>query len=229
MAQDDSRSTSQGDRRGAARHRLIVAIAASVALLASAVIAFPSYGGDSSASSAGGDYKAAYDVAARTAAAAAAMRNGQDTVYLPDGTHLHLNGGKLTGGPPAGGESTDVLALVSQLRRPESVQVVGETDDPHTYCEAADVIIVPSDDPEPFGLVAAEAFARGRAVVGSDAGGLSDMITEGVTGWLFPSRAALSLATVLDTLTREVVTAAGSAARTEYLDRFTTARFAQDW
>jgi glycosyltransferase involved in cell wall biosynthesis len=133
------------------------------------------------------------------------------------------------GGPPASGESTDVPTLVSRLQRPETVDVVGEVDDPHSYFEDADVIVVPSDDPEPFGLVAAEAFARGRAVVGSDAGGLSDIITDGVTGWLYPARDVRALAAVLDGLTRESVTAAGTAARAAYLDRFTTARFAQDW
>jgi glycosyltransferase involved in cell wall biosynthesis len=133
------------------------------------------------------------------------------------------------GGPPASGESTDVPALVRQLRRPETVQVAGETDDPHAYFEAADVVVVPSDDPEPFGLVAVEAFARGRAVVGSDAGGLSDIITDGVDGWLYPARDAEALARVLASLTRERVAAAGATARRTYLDRFTTARYARDW
>ena len=133
------------------------------------------------------------------------------------------------GGPPASGESTDVPGLVGELRRPESVEVAGETDDPHAYFEAADVVVVPSDDPEPFGLVAVEAFARGRAVVGSDAGGLADIITDGVDGWLYPARDARALAAVLGRLTRERVTAAGVTARRTYLDRFTTARYARDW
>ncbi len=133
------------------------------------------------------------------------------------------------GGPPPSGESVDVRALVTHLARPETVRVVGETDDPHSYFESADVIVVPSDEPEPFGLVAAEASARGRAVVGSDAGGLADIIAEGVTGWLYPPRDAVALAAVLGGLTREEVTAAGVAGRRNYLDRFTSARYAEDW
>jgi glycosyltransferase involved in cell wall biosynthesis len=133
------------------------------------------------------------------------------------------------GGPPASGESVDVRDLVTRLARPDTVDVVGETEDPHSYFEAADVVVVPSDDPEPFGLVAAEAFARGRAVVGSDAGGLADIITEGVNGWLYPSRDADALAAVLGRLSRDDVTAAGLAARKTYLDRFTSARYAKDW
>jgi glycosyltransferase involved in cell wall biosynthesis len=46
-----------------------------------------------------------------------------------------------------------------------------------------DVVLVPSRV-EPFGLVAAEAIASGRWVVASAVGGLTDIVTDGVTGTL---------------------------------------------
>jgi glycosyltransferase involved in cell wall biosynthesis len=46
-----------------------------------------------------------------------------------------------------------------------------------------DVVLVPSRV-EPYGLVAAEAIASGRWVVASAAGGLTDIVTDGVTGTL---------------------------------------------
>ena len=133
------------------------------------------------------------------------------------------------GGPPGSGESVDVPALVRGLSRPASVEVVGEVEDTHPWLEEADVVLVPSDEPEPFGLVAIEAFARGRPVVGSSGGGLADIIEHGRTGWLFPPGDAPALADVLRTLTREKVETAAVAARLTYEDRFTAARFALDW
>jgi len=133
------------------------------------------------------------------------------------------------GGAPPSGDSVDVPALVAALSRPESVTVVGEVQDPSLYVEEADVVLMPSDQPEPFGLVAIEAFARARPVVASAAGGLLDIVTPGSDGWLFPARDAESLAKVLAGLTREEVTAAGRHARQTYEARYTVERFGADW
>ena len=90
-------------------------------------------------------------------------------------------------------------------------------------------MVVPSDQPEPFGLVAIEAFARGRPVVASDAGGLADIVTDGVDGWLFPPRDVAALTEVLRGLSRERVAVAGARARETYERRFTQARYAAAW
>ncbi len=133
------------------------------------------------------------------------------------------------GGPPPSGDAVDVHALRSELGDPASVRVVGEVADPHPYVDDADVVLVPSDQPEPFGLVAVEAFARGRPVVGSAAGGLADIVTDGEDGWLFPPGDADALARVLAGLDRDLVTAAGRAARATYERRYTADRYAAQW
>jgi glycosyltransferase involved in cell wall biosynthesis len=133
------------------------------------------------------------------------------------------------GGPPPSGEATDVLALATALRHPGSVRVVGEVPDPHAYVEDADVVVVPSDQPEPFGLVAVEAFARGRPVVASAGGGLADIVTEGRDGWLFPPGDVEALARVLARLDRDQVAAAGRRARATYERRYTADRYAEQW
>jgi glycosyltransferase involved in cell wall biosynthesis len=133
------------------------------------------------------------------------------------------------GGAPPSGESVDVVAVAAALERPESVSIVGEVTDPSGYIEAADVVIMPSDAPEPFGLVAIEAFARGRPVIASAAGGLLDIVTDGTDGWLFPPGDAAALAGVLSSLTRESVVSAGAQGRRTYEARFTVERFAQAW
>ena len=63
--------------------------------------------------------------------------------------------------------------------------------------DAASVLVVPSIAPESFGLAALEAFARGVPVIASDAGALPELVTDGVTGRLFPSGDAAALAAVL--------------------------------
>ena len=133
------------------------------------------------------------------------------------------------GGPPRSGESVDVAALVAALRRPESVSIVGEVSDPSSYIEAADVVLMPSDQPEPFGLVAIEAFARARPVIASAAGGLLDIVTPETDGWLFAPGDVEGLSGVLSTLTRAAVTVAGEQARRTYDQRFTVDQFGERW
>jgi len=133
------------------------------------------------------------------------------------------------GGPPPNGESVDVRALVAALETPGSVEVVGETTAMEDHLDRADVVVVPSDQPEPFGLVAAEAFAHGRPVVASAAGGLADVVTHGQDGWTYPLGDASALADVLAGLDRPTVVTAGRRARETYEQRFTAHRYAREW
>ena len=133
------------------------------------------------------------------------------------------------GGPPLSGESVDVTALVAGLADPGSVSVVGEVVDSSTAYEEADVVVVPSDQPEPFGLIAIEAFARGRPVIASAAGGLLEIVTPGEDGWFFPPKDAPALAKLLSSLTRDEVRTAALAARRTFDERFTAERFAEAW
>jgi glycosyltransferase involved in cell wall biosynthesis len=57
----------------------------------------------------------------------------------------------------------------------------------------SDVVVVPSTNPEPFGLVAIEAMAAGRAVIAAGHGGLAEIVVHGKTGTLFVPRDAASL------------------------------------
>jgi glycosyltransferase involved in cell wall biosynthesis len=133
------------------------------------------------------------------------------------------------GGPPASGETVDVRALVAELDCPESVTVVGEVSDVAPFLDAADVVLMPSDKAEPFGLVAIEAFARDRPVIASSAGGLLDVVTSGEDGWLFPPGDVEALSELIRKLTREDVTRAGKLARLTYERRFTVAEYSARW
>lgn len=60
-----------------------------------------------------------------------------------------------------------------------------------------DIAVVPSIEPEPFGMVAIEAMAAGVPVVAAAHGGLLDIICGDHTGIFFEPRSAQSLATAL--------------------------------
>ena len=70
---------------------------------------------------------------------------------------------------------------------PDQVEYVPELD-PRGVARALDeatVLVLPSW-PEGLGRVVIEAFARGRGVVATDAGGIPDLVTDGVEGILIP-------------------------------------------
>ena len=82
--------------------------------------------------------------------------------------------------------------LADQLRKKillmgmdTTVTMASFTDDPSWYFEQADVVIVPSLRPEPFGLVAIEAMSSGKPVIAACHGGLTEIVLHNETGLLF--------------------------------------------
>ena len=70
-------------------------------------------------------------------------------------------------------------------------------DDMPAALMVADVVVMPSITPEPFGRVALEAQAMGRPIIAFDHGGAVESIISGKTGWLAKSRDSDSLALAL--------------------------------
>lgn len=143
----------------------------------------------------------------------------------------HVDNARLIvlGGAPPSGAATDVPDLAARVDHPETIEIVGEVDDIAPYLDRADVMVVPSDHPEPFGLVAIEAFAQARPVIGSAAGGLRDIVTPDQDGWLFPVGDHRALAELITGLDRPTVEVAGKAARTTFEERFTSEVYAETW
>ncbi|MFL6118586.1 glycosyltransferase family 4 protein [Actinophytocola sp.] len=84
------------------------------------------------------------------------------------------------------GQGRQASALVAQsrkLRVRRSVDFVGHLPDRTLVAllAAADVVVLPSRY-EPFGIVALEAAAAGAPLVASTAGGLAELVVDGVTG-----------------------------------------------
>ena len=114
----------------------------------------------------------------------------------------------------------DELGLGGRLR------LLGWRDDLEVLYGAADVVCVPSTLPEPLGLVALEAAAVGHCVVASNAGGLPEILTDGVTGRLVAPGDARALASVLSELAADPEARArlGAAAAADVRTRFSAAR-----
>lgn len=81
--------------------------------------------------------------------------------------------------------------------------VMGFREDIWPIWDAADIAVVPSTEPEPFGMVALEAMAAGKTVVAAAHGGLLDIVVDGVTGMLVSPNDANALAVALVSLARD--------------------------
>lgn len=66
--------------------------------------------------------------------------------------------------------------------------------------DACDIAVVPSVEPEGFGMVAVEAMAAGKPVVATAHGGILDIVVDGETGILVPPGEAVALAQALGIL-----------------------------
>lgn len=131
----------------------------------------------------------------------------------------------VAGSAPEMGDGVDVEKLVSALKEPASIEIVGQVGSIFDLLDDVDVLIVPSDSPEPFGLVAIEAFSRGRPVIGSDGGGLADIIEQEINGLKYPVGDVASLSCLLRTVDRPKLRRLGEAAARTYADKYAADAF----
>jgi glycosyltransferase involved in cell wall biosynthesis len=87
--------------------------------------------------------------------------------------------------------------LATSLGVGDRIRLTGVLDSPSLAFGAADVIAVPSKQPDPFPNAALEAAAAGCCVVGANHGGIPEIIEDGRTGVLFEPGSTHALATAL--------------------------------
>lgn len=98
----------------------------------------------------------------------------------------------------------------------------------------AKMLIMPSTFEEPFGMVAIEAMACGTPVVGLDSGAISEVVKEGVSGYIAPvhmtagTRDDDATAQQLARLFSKTMALDRTNCRTEFTTRFTSARMCAD-
>ncbi|MEN3974479.1 glycosyltransferase family 4 protein [Emcibacter sp. SYSU 3D8] len=95
-----------------------------------------------------------------------------------------------------GDQRAALEALAASLGIAGSVDFVGwiRPGDVGQLMAESTMVIMPSRWREPFGLVAVEAALQGRTVIGTEDGGLTEIIVDGVTGRLVPRNSADGLA-----------------------------------
>jgi glycosyltransferase involved in cell wall biosynthesis len=115
---------------------------------------------------------------------------------------------------------------IDELGLASRVQFIAFAQDPFAHMAAADVALTCSRG-EAFGMVTVEAMKLGKAVVGADSGGTTEVIRDGETGLLFRTGDAQDLAAVLERLhhDRDLVRRLGASARTWATGTFTRERY----
>ena len=86
------------------------------------------------------------------------------------------------------GEGPDLPKIqckIKELGLSEKVHFLGRQDDVAQVISMADILMLPSEK-ESFGLVALEAMACGVPTIGSEAGGIPELVLHGKTGFLSP-------------------------------------------
>lgn len=85
----------------------------------------------------------------------------------------------------AGELSEQLMRRTGSLPPHVTATFAGESQNVAEHYEWADIVVVPSRKPEPFGKVVVEAMASGCTVVASDHGGPAEVVQNGATGVLF--------------------------------------------
>lgn len=100
------------------------------------------------------------------------------------------------------------------------------THDVWLVLDACDIAVIPSIDPESFGMVALEAMAASKPVIAANHGGLAEIVMDGKTGFLVPPSNALALADAIKHLAADahLRQQMGEAGQLRYLSEFTLDR-----
>jgi N-acetyl-alpha-D-glucosaminyl L-malate synthase BshA len=129
-----------------------------------------------------------------------------------------------------GPERVEAEAEARELGVFEHVHFLGKIDAVAPLLAGADLFLLTSDK-ESFGLSALEAMASGVPVIGANAGGLSEVVVDGETGFLCPvgdveGMANASVRLLLDAaLWQRMSTAAAADARSRFSEAAIVARY----
>lgn len=124
----------------------------------------------------------------------------------------------------------DLREKANELGIASKVGFTSYVEEPAAAMRALDIVVHASTQPEPFGLVIAEAMACGRAVIASQAGGAAEIINAGVDALGHSPGDAEGLADAIMRLAIDPALRAklGTAARIAAEQRFNRARLATE-
>ncbi len=121
-------------------------------------------------------------------------------------------------------------SLTAQLKLSDKVGFTGFVEDPASAMRALDIVVHASTQPEPFGLVIAEAMACGRALIASPVGGATEILDLGRNALGHPPGNAVALAERIVDLASspELRARLGRAGRATSERRYDRSRLASD-
>ncbi len=131
----------------------------------------------------------------------------------------------IVGSAPFGQEhyEAELANCISDSNCSDRILVLPFQQDIGPIWDAADVVVVPSTEPEPFGRVAIEAMGFAKPVIAASHGGLTEIVREGETGLLVAPNSAELLAEAMQTLaTNETLRLRmGMAGQARHIEFFT--------
>ncbi|MEN3372389.1 glycosyltransferase family 4 protein [Dechloromonas sp. ZS-1] len=119
-----------------------------------------------------------------------------DQLLDKEGGRAHL---VIVGSAPDGKEyyERELKTVINQSACAERIKLIPYRKDINSVWVAADVVVVPSTEPEPFGRVAIEAMGFAKPVIAAGHGGLLDIVLDGETGRLVMPRDASALSAAM--------------------------------
>ena len=88
--------------------------------------------------------------------------------------------------------------LIKDLNLEHRSHFLGFRSEVPSFMHACELVAHTSTAPEPFGRVIVETMLCGRPIVASAAGGATELVHNGQTGWLFPPGDSLKLARIIN-------------------------------
>jgi glycosyltransferase involved in cell wall biosynthesis len=106
------------------------------------------------------------------------------------------------GSAPPGQENfvEDLKARIAEKKLVDKCVVLPFQNEIWEIYDSLDISVVPSTEPEPFGLVAVEAMLSRKAVIASNHGGVVEIVKHGKTGFLFEPNNKTELVAFLELL-----------------------------
>jgi glycosyltransferase involved in cell wall biosynthesis len=106
------------------------------------------------------------------------------------------------------------------------IDYIGEISDADksAFLSGARALLLPIDWPEPFGLVMIEAMACGTPVIAYPSGSVSEVVEDGLTGFVVADEAA-----AVDAIENKLPRLSHQAIRARFTERFTARRMANDY
>jgi glycosyltransferase involved in cell wall biosynthesis len=124
---------------------------------------------------------------------------------------------------------SELQGLAASLGIADRVGFTGFVKTPAEAMRALDVVVHASTDPEPFGMVIAEAMACGRALITTAHGGAGELVRDGVDALVHRPGDAADLSSAIRTLATDAALRARLAAnaRAAAVERFDARRMAE--